>query len=72
MIDCDVLNGNLLVIFCNIVDKVGFFDVKWFFYYFGDFVYINWIKKEGYKFFLCNDIVVLCEYYYNGLLKKFS
>ncbi|AGF51751.1 slr2126 [Synechocystis sp. PCC 6803] len=72
MTDCDALNGNLLAIPRNIVDKVGFPDAKRFPHHFGDFVYTNRIKKEGYKLFLCNDIVALCEYHYNGLSKKSS
>jgi GT2 family glycosyltransferase len=65
--ECDALNGNLLCIPRNVVEVIGYPDSISFPHHFGDFIYTNLVKKNGYKLILCKNIVAFCDYRYNGI-----
>jgi len=62
ILEVDALNGNIVIIPKEIVEKIGFPDQKRFQHYGGDYEFSYRAKSFGFKVLLCNQLIAKTDY----------
>ena len=59
--ECDGLAGNLVCIPRSVVEKIGYLDDRKFPQYFGDVIYTNTAKRNGFRLLIEKDVNTYCQ-----------
>ena len=69
ILEVDALNGNIVIIPKEIVEKIGFPDRKRFLHYGGDYEFSYRAKSFGFKVLLCNQLIAKTDYTIDDLIR---
>ncbi|MCZ8038601.1 MAG: glycosyltransferase family 2 protein [Microcystis wesenbergii TW10] len=61
LLECDGLAGNLICIYKQVIDTIGYPNSFLFPQYYGDVIYTNVAKKMGYKLMVFQKSIALCK-----------